>query len=452
MTLPLQRLMHRAGALLAGLWLLLGLAGTAQAVPSYTRQTGQECASCHVGSFGPQLTPYGMKFKIGGYTDSDGGEGKVPLSAMLVGTYTATSKGQPGGAAPRYSDNNNTALQEVSVFLAGKLGEHVGSFSQITYSGIARKSALDHVDIRAAGEARLAGHDVTLGVSLNNNPTLQDPFNTLPAWRFPYTTSDLAPAPGAAPLLDGGLEHTVIGATGYAYLDNGLYAEMGGYTNLSRSFLEKTNVIMDPTDPGKQVKGVAPYWRLGYFKDNKRDAYSVGLVGMSARLGDYGLGGPADRYNDLGVDASYQFLGNRQHVFTVAGSYIHERQKLDATFGGGGADNSRLSLNQWNVSSSYHYNKTYGVTVRYFNITGTQDNTFYGDNRSGRPDSSGWTLQGDWTPFGKESSWGAPWANVRLGLQYTWYNRFNGAKDNYDGSGRNAKDNNTLYGFIWTAF
>src|SRR3546814_20823211 len=31
----------------------------ALAVPSYSRQTHQACDACHVGSFGPQLTPFG---------------------------------------------------------------------------------------------------------------------------------------------------------------------------------------------------------------------------------------------------------------------------------------------------------------------------------------------------------------------------------------------------------
>ncbi|MBL8446093.1 MAG: hypothetical protein JNJ44_01630, partial [Zoogloeaceae bacterium] len=43
---------------------LLGASPAAQAVPSFARQTGQECAACHVGAYGPQLTPYGIKFKI----------------------------------------------------------------------------------------------------------------------------------------------------------------------------------------------------------------------------------------------------------------------------------------------------------------------------------------------------------------------------------------------------
>src|SRR5215472_8037577 len=40
--------------------------GDVGAVPSYARQTGQECIACHV-SF-PELTPYGRYFKLTGYT------------------------------------------------------------------------------------------------------------------------------------------------------------------------------------------------------------------------------------------------------------------------------------------------------------------------------------------------------------------------------------------------
>lgn len=69
-----------------------------------------------------------------------------------------------------------------------------------------------------------------------------------------------------------------------------------------------------------------------------------------------------------------------------------------------------------------------------------------------RPDTRGQVLQLDWTPWGKEDSWLAPWANVRLGAQYPWYSRYNGARSNYDGAGRNASDNNTLFLFAWTSF
>src|ERR1700722_10741772 len=46
-------------------------AGPAEALPSYARQTGQPCATCHTAF--PELTPYGRRFKIGGYTAGGGG-------------------------------------------------------------------------------------------------------------------------------------------------------------------------------------------------------------------------------------------------------------------------------------------------------------------------------------------------------------------------------------------
>ena len=42
--------------------------------------------------------------------------------------------------------------------------------------------------------------------------------------------------------------------------------------------------------------------------------------------------------------------------------------------------------------------------------------------------------------------------NMRLFLQYVAYDRFDGSKYNYDGSGRNASDNNSLYAGVWLIF
>ncbi len=75
----------------AGLLAALTTATPSHAVPSYARQTGQDCVACHVGGFGPQLTPYGVKFKLGGYADTDGQPGKLPLSGMLVASMTRTA-------------------------------------------------------------------------------------------------------------------------------------------------------------------------------------------------------------------------------------------------------------------------------------------------------------------------------------------------------------------------
>jgi hypothetical protein len=68
-----MRLSGRVSAALVFLAILL-LGGEAGAVPPFATQTGQPCTACHIGGFGPQLTPLGRAFKIGGYTQT-GGEG-----------------------------------------------------------------------------------------------------------------------------------------------------------------------------------------------------------------------------------------------------------------------------------------------------------------------------------------------------------------------------------------
>jgi hypothetical protein len=41
------------------------------------------------------------------------------------------------------------------------------------------------------------------------------------------------------------------------------------------------------------------------------------------------------------------------------------------------------------------------------------------------------------------------WINTRISLQDTQYTKFNGGGSNYDGFGRNAGDNNSLYLLVW---
>ena len=397
-------------------------ASDAFALPSFARQTGESCDACHVGSFGPQLTPHGMKFKIGGYTESDGKPGHIPLAAMLIETYTHTSADLP--EAPKFfSTNNNTAMQELSAFLAGKWFDNVGSFAQVTFSGVEKKTSLDNVDIRYASD-KLLGEGATFGVSLNNSPGFQDPFNTLPGFRFPYTSSDFGASPGVTVLLDDFVAGQVFGASAYAQLANGVYAEFGGYHALSKGFLDKVNLGAD-----NEVRGIAPYARLAYFKDMKSEAFSVGLVGMSAKTREgYDSANSAEKRTDIGVDAHYQLLGNRMNIWSVNGAYIHE--------------NGPENANQFNVAGSYYFDKTYGATVRYFSVTGKlDDGTETGTMVNG--DSRGLQFQADWTPFGKESSWNAPWANLRLGLQYTMFNKLDGE------SASDSKDANTLMVFAW---
>lgn len=428
----------------------VSFSNTANAVPSYARQTGAECAACHVGAYGPQLTPYGIRFKIGGYVDSDGAAGKVPVSAMLVANTTRTAKNaSEADTLENFKPNNNTAVQEGSVFLAGRLFENVGSFVQATYSGIERKWGLDQLDVRYARTLSLSGKDTTVGLSFNNNPSLTDPFHTIGQWRFPYTSSDFNAGFGPAPLMES-LGGAVWGTNAYALYDDHFYGEFGLYSNVSAKALKTFN----GSDMGV-FKGLGQYGRLAYFQDNKRDNYSIGVFGFGAKVQpDRANLGVADGYRDYGIDAAYQFLGNRKHIVSVNSSYTFEKQKLNYTSGViDEAEHLRNNLKQFKLSTSYQYNHTWGTTVGLFDTRGSSDALHYANAINGSPTTRGYVLQADWTPWGKEGAWGAPYANVRLGIQYTGYQKFMGGTSYLDGSGnsRRASDNNTTMLFLWTA-
>ncbi|MBS1228116.1 MAG: putative cytochrome c1 signal peptide protein [Proteobacteria bacterium] len=63
-------------------------------------------------------------------------------------------------------------------------------------------------------------------------------------------------------------------------------------------------------------------------------------------------------------------------------------------------------------------------------------------NLSGDPATRGMTREVFWTPL----------QYARVGVHYTAYAKYNGASSNYDGFGRNAKDNNTLFAYLWVAY
>ena len=151
----------------------------AVSLPLYARQTGQPCATCHTAFL--ELTPFGRRFKLGGYT-LDGGDWKgPPFAVMLQPTFTNTQAAQPGGAAPGFGVNNNFVLQQASLFTGGKITDNLGAFIQGTYDGVAHRFAWDNTDIRVAKQVNVDGHTLLWGATVNNNPTVQDVWNTIPA-------------------------------------------------------------------------------------------------------------------------------------------------------------------------------------------------------------------------------------------------------------------------------
>jgi hypothetical protein len=444
-------------ALTISMWLF---SGSATALPSFARQTGSACNQCHTQSFGPNLTPYGRDFKMHGYVDGAGSNVLgVPLSAMIRGSFTGTGAGVPGGAAPGYGANDNWTLDEASLFLGGRILSRLGVFSQLTYDGIGDVLALDNTDIRIANDSIVRGHDLDYGISLNNAPTVQDLWNTTPVWGMPATASGLAPTPGAAALLDGGLDGQVGGATAYVMADERYYAEAGAYASLSKGVQRAFGTFAADES---QLSGGAPYWRIavqsnpGDLFDN--DYVSIGHFGMHANVNpgrDDSAG--TDEFTDLGIDATYQHLGTMRNIFELRTAYIWEQQNLHASHALGNAENATNHLNTFRINGSYTFTQTYGLTLGYFNTWGSHDAGLYAPEEvagsaNGRPDSAGYVAELSYVPFGKDKSFMQPWLNMRFALQYVGYTRFNGGDRNYDGFGRDAADNNTVFLDAWLIF
>jgi len=424
----------------------------ARALPAYADQTGQPCAACHVGGFGPQLTPFGREFKLGGYTLRT--RDSIPLAAMVQSSFTHTARDQSPPPA-NFAGNDNVALDQASLFVAGGLGSHIGGFSQFTWDGVAHQFHWDNLDLRLVNSGRLLGADATYGLSFNNSPTVQDPWNTTPAWGFPYTASALPQVPAAAPLIDGALAQNVVGLTAYAWFNHHLYVEGGGYSSPAAGTLSWLGV--DPTSPGA-IHGLAPYARLAYQTDFAGGTVETGAFLLKAQIypGRDSSSGFSDHYADVGLDASWQKALSKGDTVALNLRYAHEASNLEAScalglFGNASTpDCARTTLDEVRGDISYYWHGKVGLTLNPFLITGSSNANLFAPTN--RPDSNGIITQVDYTPWGAGNSPLGPLFNVRMGVQYTAYGRFNGAVRNYDGNGANASDNNTLRFFTWLAF
>jgi hypothetical protein len=433
----------------------------AQALPSFAEQTGQPCTACHIGAFGPQLTPFGRAFKIGGYTQT-GGTGllsKIPLAGMIIGSFTHTNTAQPEPATPEFGRNNNPALDQVSALFAGRVTENIGAFIQGTYDGVSKSFALDNTDVRLTAPFALRDTELRLGLSLNNGPTVQDPYNSTYAWIYPFASSKLAPTPAAQPALAGGLIGNSIGATIYGWYDRHLYLEAGLYNTYSPTVLRLTGAALGP---GATVNP-APYARVAYEWNWAGQSAHAGAVLLHTNLNpttgeltttdEFGR----NNYTDIAIDGGYQFIGDGTHTFTADGILTHEYQNLVGSTGFGTSTGPHNHLDQVRINLTYYYLQTYGLTFAWQNTWGNPNPALFPPNpisgsANGKPNSNAFIVEADWVPFGKADSWGQPLANLKLGAQYTIYTQFNGGTSNYDGFGHHASGNDTLFLYAWLAF
>jgi hypothetical protein len=471
----------------------------ALALPAFARQTGQNCVSCHAGGQFPELTPYGRMFKLTGYTI---GERAVPLSVMGVASYAkvadTTKSDDPSSD---FQKNGAPILASGSLFIAGKVTNNIGVFSQITYDnyasqtagpdgepngGYAGHSQADNIDIRYADRFIDGNRDLIVGVSFNNNPSISDVWNTAAAW-MQYVP---VPSPTSHQFIDGTAPYPGFGSGGnlagvnlYAYWNRMLYAEVGTYRTANRAFSFMSAGIGD-ADTTKLRGTNNPYWRFALTHEWGPHNIMVGTSGMVAHVYDGGSdiadSDNLGRFRNIGIDSQYQYILD-PHTITVQAAYMRQKQDYSANalaeaappyFLSDGVTpvapvNSSDTTNTLRLKLSYVYQAKYGGSVAFFNRTGTTNtlnqtagidsngqitstdpfetgitSTRVTGNLSGNPATRGWTYEAFWTPV----------QYVRIGAQYTAYSKFNGAADNYDGFGRNARDNNTFFLYVWAAY
>jgi hypothetical protein len=447
----------------------------ANAVPSFARQTGLSCEACH--TVFPELTHFGRMFKANGYTLTSLPQVKgvtpekeerlslnqvPPLSLMLQLSNTSLGKSLPDSSGLHGTAQNGTVSfpQQVSLFYAGRIAPQLGVFGQLTYSNSSGSVQIDNTDVRFADLVVLPNEkSLIYGLSLNNNPTVQDVWNGTPAFSYPYQSSNANVSPLARTAVDGTFAQSVAGLSGYALWNESVYAELGIYRSAKQGFVNPITGAAGPLDgtAANVVKGTAPYWRVAFEQQWDQHSLEIGAYGTTFKLLPGGgsaaapttLQGPTNRFQDVAEDVQYQFLGDN-HIFSMAATHIRESQTLDASFAAGTSANPKNDLTTSRVTGTYFYRRKWGGSASYFSTTGSTDPILYAlgsapgvtTSANGSPDTTGWIVEADYLP----------WLNVKLSVQYTSFTKFNGGGSNYDGYGRNASDNNTVFVAAWLAY
>ena len=490
----------------------MALSSSAWALPSFARQTGWSCAACHTSY--PQLTPMGRMFKLLGFTTTNlqrqqklqakfGNSVGLLISRVsqfsifLQASATNVGGGQAvfGGTNAGASPNNNVQFpQQVSLFYAGEVTPHIGSFLHLTYSGGGSGTGgggfnFDDSSIVWTHPWKLGTNNLLVtGVDVNNTPTAMDLWNTTPDWQAPFFSSDYSswghvPMPFIEGSAGAGYPLAGLGVYGADIFGpnraNWLYADADVYTNGQGI---QTNPVGGfaafNTGPAGRLSGAAPYIRLAYQHDWGDWNWEVGAFGMWSSVYDASIpngntvldvngnpvfissgpnsnysGGPIDTFDDYDFDTQLQWLDtNDNNNVTVRAAWVNEQQHFGGVGGvlpaGAISANSTSpsgNLNFFNINATYWYHDHYGIQGGYRNVWGSANPGLYGTTytNSGSPDTSN-----EWI----EASY-LPWWNTRFSLRYVVYNKFNGvgsASSNNLGYGASAY--NTLELLAWISY
>lgn len=445
------------------------------ALPTFSRQTGKNCATCHLNV--GELTPAGRQFKLMGYSD---GDYVVPLSVIGVLSDTkiqsSSSSINPSVTMPQ---NGSVIPELVSLFTAGKFYKELGGYVKVSFNNantsplfnsqgvqtgtkVGGDYLLDASEIRYTKRLSVGGRYVVAGVTLNNAPAIQDLWPTTPVNNYPYRTSSLLNAWGIGQfgpttMIDGGLNSQVAGVGIYTMVDDTLYVELAGYTK----YLSPLPAISVDGPVNTVSSSVNPYWRLVYNSTRNSDSFMLGTFGMITKLKrDRNISGSSGgNYTDIGLDFDFQHITDVSS-WSMQMTYITEHINWNPlAVVRMSHDTTHSQLNTFKAKATYDYKRQLGTNIFVFNSNGSTDNDYWSFNpdqtvvtgacnqnnsqlafcsANGNPKTSGYGFELYYVPV--------PY--VHIALQQTFYNSFLGGStfiDNSSGNIRAAKDNNLTY-------
>lgn len=449
-----------------------------RAIPSFARQTGMSCVVCHT-TF-PELTPFGRRFKINGFTmttkPADVSDYSVttdthttrrnlvlsyvsPISYAMEIAYGKWNRplndpnaGNGGGPASTAQSQADTFLfpEQFSLFYGGRVTDNVGTWIQLTYDGTAGQVGLDNTEVRYADHSN--DREWVWGTYANNSPGMQDAYNTpvaapfsIPAFNVPSLYGTVGAGGLRAPLA-GSLSGQVAGVGGYGFYHDSFYVDVAGYHSNVPGNVALSNPGLVSTGTVGGLVGVAPYVRVAYEKDWGRHSVEIGAMDMNGRLvpgiiPNASMRSPTtdNQFEDTSVDWQYQYIGD-DHIFSFLGAYTHERQRNNSLFVGTYYTNNTDYLDRTSLTTQYSYRRHYGGLVNWVNTTGTKDALQNGND--GSPGNQYWAFELDYMP----------WLNTKFLLQYDVYTVVNGNQSPYFGGNTKPSDNNSFIAGLWMAF
>jgi len=383
----------------------VALASRANAVPSFTRQTGLTCNQCHITfSNVPDFTFTGKKFRLNGYRTpyvaekiEAGEEGSLTGNRLVLGLQNIfslrfrnnlLSQSKPASDASKVAPDKGPVTSQpgtsISWFYVGGIGEHIGLWNEFYFDTAGNVSS-------AAAPFRINGFD-EYDLKFVFNPGYDNIVG------FAVTTQDLPSLSGFSPFNSGVPNSLQRGGIGNAHT---AYVNLAAYT-----FIKDRLLLVGGVQPGEDnynfsdgmnyMANIAyafgntdhlQLWYTGWVKAGNDGIPIVSSVSLSSdRAVTYGdaIQGIAALHKDAAGKAlgsylptntgdfvrtkqeiAYGFIDKGPHSLTTSGGFSWNRETYD--------DGAEIKQTAVGFTARYFYDRTYGFQ---YGITKYLSNNF----------------------------------------------------------------------------